>query len=298
MKSKKNLCKFASACSSRFRVAPTTDFDRKADFVVLPIRDNIPTRSVPLVTLLLIAANCGIFVMCAMLPEGELERVVFKFGYIPAKLTNPEAVHAFYARHYRAAVPEQYTLVESLAPMFTCIFLHSGLFHLIGNMWMLWIFGDNVEDRLGKVGFLLFYLACGLAASASHGFSASGSPVPTVGASGAISGVMGAYMVLYPGARVLTLIPIFPFLLMEYLPAFLFLVVWIVFQVLSALASVGLGAVATSGVAWWAHIGGFAVGAGFILITGIRSNKPVPRNYRRAGYRTTSRRPYRPRRRQ
>ena len=145
-----------------------------------------------------------------------------------------------------------------LTPL-TCIFLHGGWMHFLGNMWFLYIFGDNVEDRFGRWGYLLFYLASGVAASLSHLVTDPQSTVPTIGASGAIAGVMGAYLVSYPHARVLTLIPIFYIIRVEVLPAPIFLGIWFVIQLFQGVAAVT--SVQTTGVAWWAHIGGFAVGA-------------------------------------
>jgi membrane associated rhomboid family serine protease len=139
----------------------------------------------------------------------------------------------------------------------TCTFLHGGLLHFAGNMLFLWIFGDNVEDRFGRVRFLLFYLACGVAASAAHLLAAPNSPVPTVGASGAIAGVMGAYLLLYPRARVEMLVVFGPFLDFVVLPAPFFLVYWFALQ----LAGSAFASATGGGVAWWAHIGGFIAGA-------------------------------------
>ncbi len=141
-----------------------------------------------------------------------------------------------------------------LLTILTCIFLHGGWMHFLGNMWFLYIFGDNVEDRFGHGGFLAFYLGCGVAASVAHLLTNPTSGVPTVGASGAIAGVMGAYFFLYPRAVVLTLIPIFVFLHLIVVPAWVFLGVWFLIQLFKGTVSVG------AGVAWWAHIGGFAVG--------------------------------------
>jgi hypothetical protein len=140
------------------------------------------------------------------------------------------------------------------------MFLHGGFWHLLGNMWFLYIFGDNVEDRLGHPRYLLFYLLCGVASGVIHFLSAPGSPMPTVGASGAIAGVMGAYLILYPRARVLTLIPIIIFPWFVEIPAFVFLGIWILIQFLSAALTAGQ----VSGVAWWAHVGGFVVGIVFL----------------------------------
>jgi membrane associated rhomboid family serine protease len=155
------------------------------------------------------------------------------------------------------------------------MFLHGSWLHLIGNVWVLFIFGDNVEDRLGRIRYLLFYLLSGAAASAAHLFSAPESPVPTVGASGAIAGVMGGYLLLYPHARVLALLPIGFFLYMTVLPAAVFLLLWFGLQVLQGMIASdqdGMG-----GVAWWAHIGGFAVGlVAMALLRLLGALRPAP----------------------
>ncbi len=173
-----------------------------------------------------------------------LDRFIFLNGFVPA-------------RFFHGAVLPGGT---GLGPAFSSMFLHGSLFHLAGNMWMLWVFGDNVEDAMGHGRYLVFYLVCGLISVLAQGFSAPSSTVPMIGASGAISGVLGAYFLLYPGARVLTLVPIFLFFTVIELPAFVFLGLWALFQFLSgALAPAGQG-----GVAWWSHVGGFA--AGFLLV--------------------------------
>jgi len=153
-------------------------------------------------------------------------------------------------------------------PFFTSMFLHAGWLHLVGNMWFLWIFADNVEDILGHFNFLIFYIACGLAASFAHFIMNYHSVVPTVGASGAIAGVLGAYIVMFPKARILTLIPIFIFLEVMEIPAFVFLGIWFIYQFLLGMMSVGsYGA----GVAFWAHIGGFLFGI-LLIRSGILRN--------------------------
>jgi membrane associated rhomboid family serine protease len=154
--------------------------------------------------------------------------------------------------------------------MFTSMFLHGGFLHLLGNMWILWIFGDNVEDRLGKGRFLLYYLICGLAAVYLHYLTGRASGVPVIGASGAIAGVMGGYFVLFPHARVLTLVPIFIFIQIITIPAVVFLVLWFLMQLLSGV--VASAAQVGGGVAWWAHIGGFIVGAAWMMF--LRPQRP------------------------
>ena len=161
--------------------------------------------------------------------------------------------------HY-ALIPGQFDFshpITSITPLVTSTFLHGNLIHLITNMWALWLFGDNVEDRMGVLNFLLFYLIGGVVAGISHVYVNPTSLIPTVGASGAIAGVMGAYFVLYPRARVLTLIPIFIFPWFVDIPAFVYLGFWLLTQVMGATASLAGGAVQ---IAFWAHIGGFAAG--------------------------------------
>lgn len=149
--------------------------------------------------------------------------------------------------------------------LFSSLFLHGGWMHLIGNMLYLWVFGDNVEDKLGSVRFIFFYLLCGVIASLVHVSMDPTSTIPTVGASGAISGVLGAYLVLFPKARVLTLIPIFIFLQVAELPALIVLGLWFALQFINGMVSVGSGTAGMGGVAWWAHVGGFVAGMVFVL---------------------------------
>lgn len=235
---------------------------------MLPLRDNIPARSFSFVNYLLIALSVGAF-LAQQGSEGENgATVVEQFGMIPARVLNPgepvEVHEAFQVRTRRGIeVLERSRLAaESAVPpwvtLLTCVFLHGGWLHLLGNMWFLHIFGDNVEDRLGHVGYLLFYLAAGVTASAVHLVTNSASTIPTVGASGAIAGVMGGYFVLYPHARVLTLVPIFIFIQIMVIPAPVFLGIWFLLQFFQGTFS--LGSVQTGGVAWWAHIGGFVAG--------------------------------------
>jgi membrane associated rhomboid family serine protease len=208
---------------------------------MIPLRDDIHSLTTPVVTRALILMNVLAFVFeLALGPErGAL---VVGWGVIPAR------VMAVFAGQEQVA---------ALATLLTSMFLHAGWLHLIGNMWYLWIFGDNVEDRFGHVGFIAFYLASGVASAAMQVAINPGSPIPTVGASGAIAGVLGSYLVLYPRARVVTLVPIVFFLQIVALPALLVLGLWFVFQFFSgAFALGGTG----GGVAWWAHVGGFLFG--------------------------------------
>ncbi|HEY6192218.1 MAG TPA: rhomboid family intramembrane serine protease [Bacteroidota bacterium] len=212
---------------------------------MIPLRDSVPSNTTPFVNYLLIATNTVVFLYEASLGR-HLDAFIFRYGLVPADLLG-----ALHSGHVHAAL---------FLPMFTSMFLHGGWLHLLGNMLFLYIFGDNVEDRFGHGGYLLFYFVAGLAAAATQTVFSPGSGVPMVGASGAIAGVLGAYVFMFPAARVTTLIPIFIFFQIVELPAFLFLGIWFLLQAISGLLSLGIGADA-GGVAWWAHIGGFAAGA-------------------------------------
>jgi membrane associated rhomboid family serine protease len=184
--------------------------------------------------------------------EAELNAIIGTYALIPARAT------AFFSGQ---PVP----VSEGVVPFFTSMFLHGGWMHLIGNMWFLWIFGDNVEDRTGHGRYLLLYLASGLAGSIGHVLFSANSGVPTVGASGAIAGVMGAYLITFPHARVLTLVPIIFFLTTVEIPAFLILLYWLALQFLSGAASLGADTV-QGGIAWFAHVGGFVMGIPLMLL--------------------------------
>jgi hypothetical protein len=231
---------------------------------MIPLRDNIRPRRFPAVNYALIALTSLVFALqAASDPEGTLAE---RYGMIPARVVDPEspvrlvieAPDAF-GRPRRVLHEPAPSAVPPWLTLLTCIVLHGGWLHFLGNMWFLHIFGDNVEDRLGHLGYLAFYAGTGVAASAVHLATDPSSPVPTIGASGAIAGVMGAYFLLYPHARVLTLIPIFIFIEILSLPAFFFLAIWFAFQFFQGTLSLGSGL--SGGVAWWAHIGGFAAGA-------------------------------------
>ena len=217
---------------------------------MIPLRDSIPASRPPVVRNALIGACALGWLLQLMGGTGEL---AYGLGMVPARLLGDGEVVLQSGRV--VALPDAY-VPDWLTPL-TCTFLHGGWLHFLGNMLFLWIFGDNVEDRFGRGSFLAFYLGSGIAASLAHLWSASDSPVPTIGASGAIAGVMGAYMFLYPKARVLTLVPLGFLLVDMVLPAPFFLGYWFVLQLVQGSLSSGAG----GGVAWWAHIGGFVVGA-------------------------------------
>jgi membrane associated rhomboid family serine protease len=215
---------------------------------MFPIRDTVPSRSTPIATWLLIAANCVVFFFELALPPQALGSLFQWFGVVPARYAHPEwAVSAGLA-------PQDYL------PFLTSMFLHGGWLHLIANMWSLWIFGDNVEDRMGRGRFVAFYLTCGVAAGVVHCVALPDSLVPAVGASGAIAGVLGAYFLLFPHSRVIVLVPVVIIPLFFELPAVVYLAVWAASQALSGLLALGSPQAAT-GIAWWAHVGGFAAGA-------------------------------------
>jgi membrane associated rhomboid family serine protease len=216
---------------------------------MIPLHDNIPTRHVPIVTWSLILANVIVFALELSLPAPVLEGVIYHLGLVPARFTDP----AWGARVGLTA--------NSLWPFLTSMFLHGGWLHIIFNMWALWIFGDNVEDRLGHARYLVFYLVCGVAAGVTMTLVTPGATVPTIGASGAIAGILGAYFIFYPTAEVIVLVPIFIFPLFFSLPAVLYIGFWFVLQFLTGTLSLVSASAAAGGIAWWAHVGGFLTGA-------------------------------------
>ena len=208
---------------------------------MIPLRDIIPSRTTPVVTIALIAINILVFLY---------------------ELSLGRAVNAFTL--YYGLVPAAFSWVA----VFTSMFLHGGFMHVGGNMLYLWIFGDNVEDRMGHGRFLVFYLLCGVAAALAQTITVPDSVVPMVGASGAIAGVMGAYFVLYPRSRIVTLIPIFFFFHVIEVPAIFFLGVWFVMQFLSGVGSIvaSLSGGPSGGIAFWAHVAGFVAGVSGVIV--------------------------------
>lgn len=215
---------------------------------MIPLRDNIPARRFPVVNTLLIGANVLAFLLESALSPRELEGFIATWGMVPGRFW--ESVGVF-----------------GVLPAFVSMFLHAGWWHLISNMLALYIFGDNVEDRLGRLRYLLFYLASGVAASAAHLVAYTNSYIPTVGASGAIAGVLGAYLVLYPRARVISLVPILFFIRIIEVPVIVYLGFWFVSQLFNGLfALTAMDVLQGGGVAWWAHIGGFVFGLAVIRL--------------------------------
>jgi membrane associated rhomboid family serine protease len=230
---------------------------------MFPLKDNLPTHSIPVVTVGLIALNVLAFLYQASLQidsSGEgaraSEAFVREFGLVPCRLTGE--------------CPLAGDLPSPLFTVFSSMFLHGSFFHIAGNMLYLWIFGNNVEDTLGHGRFILFYLASGVVAAATQTAVGPDSTVPMIGASGAISGVLGAYFLLFPHASVLTLVIFGFFWRLVSIPALLVLGFWMVVQILNGLGALGMG----GGVAWFAHIGGFFAGMGLLFVFRPRSHAP------------------------
>lgn len=215
---------------------------------MIPIRDTIRSKNFPVVNTLIIGLNILAFLW--ELSQGpHLREAFFFYGIVPLRYSDPE-------------ISAQFTSFQQLLPFLTSMFLHGGFLHILGNMWFLYIFGDNIEDRLGHIRYLIFYLLCGVGAGLIHLFTNWDSKIPTIGASGAIAGVMGAYLLLHPRAKILTLIPIFFFLKFVEIPAFIFLGYWLLIQFFSA----SITPKNVGGIAFWAHIGGFIAGLVFIKL--------------------------------
>jgi len=214
---------------------------------MIPIRDNVPSKNYPIVNNVIIGINAAVFLL--QMFQGDPGRFVYFYGLVPARYAIPEI--SFY-----------FTPFQQIVSLISFMFLHGGFWHLLGNMWSLYIFGDNVEDSLGHLRYFVFYLLCGITSGLSHLILNFYSNIPTIGASGAIAGVMGAYFLLYPGSRILTLIPIIIIPWLLEIPAFIFLGIWFVMQMLYAAGSHA----GSTGIAWWAHIGGFVFGIVFLKV--------------------------------
>jgi len=208
---------------------------------MIPLRDTIPARRFPIVNTGLIGLNVLVFLFEAVLSPDQLDQLIQIWGLVPVRLWQVGGLGGW-------------------LPLFTSTFLHSSWWHLISNMLALYIFGDNVEDRMGHLRYLLFYLLGGLVAGGAHLLANSGSPIPMVGASGAIAAVLGAYLVLYPQARVVTLVFVFYFVRIVEIPALLYLSFWFISQLFNGLFALATDVLQAGGVAWWAHIGGFICG--------------------------------------
>jgi membrane associated rhomboid family serine protease len=213
----------------------------------IPLKDLNPRRNYPVVNTALILANVAVFVYQLTLSPHAFKVFLLANATVPAR--------------FPAALAGHESLQTAFLPIITSMFLHAGIAHILGNMLFLWIFGDNVEDFYGHFTYLVFYLVCGVGAGLLHVLFNWNSMLPSLGASGAISGVMGAYLILYPRSRVLTLV----FIFLIPIPAVVILVLWFVMQFVSGVSSLGMG-VASGGVAWWAHVGGFLLGMAITAI--------------------------------
>lgn len=208
---------------------------------MIPVRDSVPSRYPSIMMWVIIGINVVVFVFEASLDQASIERVVEAYGFVPARMS---------------ASPFDPMVWVTL---FSSMFLHGGLAHLAGNMWSLWIFGDNVEDRMGPARFLAFYLLCGLAAALAHFWADPQSVIPTVGASGAISGVMGGYLLMFPRSRIVMMFPIFFLPYFFRIPAVVYLGFWFFAQIASGTAA-SASESGAAGIAFWAHAGGFVAG--------------------------------------
>jgi membrane associated rhomboid family serine protease len=219
---------------------------------MIPLKDNIKANNFPVVNIGLIVINIAFFVY-QMSYGPKVDQLIFAFGFIPAR---------FFAQQ-----TESWLSPANIVPVFSSMFLHANLIHLISNMWFLWIFGDNVEDCMGHGRYLLFFLLCGLASVAAQAISNPHSTIPMIGASGAISGVLGAYFLTYPKARILTLLPIFILIYLVELPAYFFLGFWFIMQFIEGtLDSLNSHQMVGGGVAFWAHVGGFVAGVALLQV--------------------------------
>ncbi|MGB6484126.1 MAG: rhomboid family intramembrane serine protease [Candidatus Acidiferrales bacterium] len=224
---------------------------------MIPLKNLRPRTHFPSVTLALIIANFAVFFYQLTLSQRALQAFITTYSLIPARVQ-------------LALAGSHFTLAQAFVPFFTSMFLHAGWLHIIGNMWFLWLFGGNVEDRLGHIPYLGFYFVCGLGAGTAQTLFSLGSTIPSLGASGAIAGVLGAYIIFFPSSEILTLVTLFFWWFFARLPAVLFIGLWFLVQFLSGVSS--LGSAAQGGVAWWAHVGGFLLG--MLLVSGMRRKQP------------------------
>jgi membrane associated rhomboid family serine protease len=232
---------------------------------MIPLKDDNPSGTVPVVNIFLIITNIAVFIYLNYLAPFTSHSIIIRLGFIPYELS-----------HFTDIYPQN--LVPIPMTIITAMFMHGGWLHLLSNMLYLWIFGDNIEDILGHVKYLFFYLICGISATLVHGFININSQIPTLGASGAIAGVLGAYMFLFPRSRIKTLIILFIFIQIIHIPAVIILGYWILIQILSGFAE--YGSQAGGGIAWFAHIGGFVSGLILIIIMKRRKKVQYPKKRR------------------
>ena len=218
---------------------------------MIPLRDSTPSKRFPAVTVLLIIVNCYIFIKGFFL-EAQFQNIIYRYAVVPANYIKLEWLQ------FDSILENNVTLISAL-------FIHGGWLHLFGNMWYLWIFGDNVEERLGHFRFFLFYILCGIAGNLAHIFMNTGSSIPAIGASGCIAGVLGAYFIMFPLAKIVTVLPILIFWTIAEIRAFFFLGIWFAIQFLNGFFVLPASKNAF-GIAWWAHIGGFIGGIVFLLL--------------------------------
>jgi len=228
---------------------------------MFPIQDSVPSRSVPVVTRALILINVVVFFFELSLSRESIIQLFYLFGVVPARFTDPE---------WAASIGFP---IGSYWSLLTHQFLHGGWLHIVANMWTLWIFGDNVEDRMGPLRFIIFYLVCGVLAALTQVLVTPDATIPSVGASGAIAGILGAYLLFFPTARLIVLIPILFFPFFFELPAVIFLVLWFFIQLFSGTAMLA-SPQQVGGIAFWAHIGGFIAG---MLLCRFFVRRPVRR---------------------
>lgn len=214
---------------------------------MIPVRDTIPCVNTPVITWTMIGLNFFVFLVLQFASEPTLNQILHLYGLVPARFSQPDWATMF-------GYPDNGYWV-----FVTCMFIHASWLHLIFNMWMLWIFGDNIEDVMGRMRFIVFFFLCGIIGSIFHLFYNPGSMIPSVGASGAIAGILGAYFFLFPYARIVIWVPIFFLPIFFQVPAIAFVGVWVIFQLYEATTAVFIKQ-ASMDVAWWGHLGGFLAG--------------------------------------
>ncbi|HEY4313584.1 MAG TPA: rhomboid family intramembrane serine protease [Pirellulales bacterium] len=254
--------------------------------MIFPFRDDVPAQRLPVVTYLIIVINVAALVWMTRQPPLMQNVIAYQHGFIPLRLAQlqvPQAIPLQVAVPQRPGFPPQVMRVvlepdraEIYMSLITAMFLHGGWLHLIGNMWFLWIFGDNIEDRLGHIGFAALYLVGGVLASLCHWYMQPDSSVPLIGASGAVAAVLGAYTITWPFARVHTFVFLVIFFTVVELPALAVLGFWFIEQLLAARAVEGK--LAAAGVAWWAHVGGFLAGMGLMQVLSFGMPDEPPRD--------------------